>query len=252
VTLVDTPGILSGQKQASGRNYNYDEVMKWFVERADLIIVMFDAHKLDISDELKRVIQSLGPHADKVRVVLNKADGVDTQQLLRVYGALMWSLGKVMDTPEVARVYVGSFWGAPLKNCEQAVLLNREKMDLFRDIASLPQNAVMRRINELVKRARSVKVHAYIIHYLRKQLPYTFGKKEKQGRLIGRLEQELVMCARRYELPRGDFPPTGPLRQALLEIKDLSEFPKLDKKLVGSMDKVFSVDIPDLLEKARG
>jgi len=226
--------------------------MKWFAERADLIIVMFDAHKLDISDELKRVIQNLGPHADKVRVVLNKADGPDTQQLLRVYGALMWSLGKVMNTPEVCRVYVGSFWDKPLKNREQATLLNNEKMDLFRDIAMLPQNAVMRRINELVKRARSVKVHAYIIHYLRKQLPYTFGKKEKQGRLIGRLEQELTMCARRYELPRGDFPATGPLRQALLEIKDLSEFPKLDKKLVQGMDKVFSVDIPDLLDKARG
>ena len=104
----------------------------------------------------------------------------------------------------------------------------------------------------MVKRARGVKVHAYIIHYLRKQLPYTFGKKEKQARLIGRLERELVMCARRYELPRGDFPPVEPLRQALLEIKDLSEFPKLDKRMVKDMDKVFSVDIPELLEQARG
>lgn len=251
VTLVDTPGILAGQKQSVGRNYDYDAVMKWFAERADLIIIMFDAHKLDISDELKRVIEMMSPHSDKVRVVLNKADGVGTQQLVRVYGALMWSLGKVMNTPEVCRVYIGSFWGKPLRNTEQMELLEREKADLFRDIATLPQNAVMRRINEMVKRARSVKVHAYIIHYLRKQLPYTWGKREKQERLIGRLERELVMCARRYELPKGDFPATEPLRQALLEIKDLSEFPKLDKKLVQGMDKVFSVDIPELLEKAR-
>lgn len=250
VTLIDTPGILSGQKQRS-RNYDYEGVMKWFAERADLIIVMFDAHKLDISDELKRVMEMMIPHLDKIRVVLNKADSVSTQQLMRVYGALMWSLGKVMNTPEVCRVFMGSFWDAPLHNAEQAELLQKEELDLLHDIMRLPQQAVMRKINELVKRARSVKVHAYIIHYLRKQLPYTWGKREKQKRLIGRLETEFLAAARRYGLPKGDFPPLEPFRQALYEIKDLSEFPKLDKKLVREMDKVFSVDIPELLERAR-
>ena len=250
VTLVDTPGILSGQKQR-GRNYDYEAVMKWFAERSDLIIVMFDAHKLDISDELKGVMQIMIPHLDKIRVVLNKADSISTQQLMRVYGALMWSLGKVMNTPEVSRVYMGSFWDAPLQNTEQADLLQREEIDLLNDIMRLPQQCVMRRINELVKRARSVKVHAYIIHYLRKQLPYTWGKKEKQRRLIGRLESEFMAAARRYGLPKGDFPALEPFREALYEIKDLSEFPKLDKKLVREMDKVFSIDIPQLLEKAR-
>ena len=43
------------------------EVIKWFAERADMIIVMFDAHKLDISDELKTVLDVLKPHQDKIR-----------------------------------------------------------------------------------------------------------------------------------------------------------------------------------------
>jgi EH domain-containing protein 1 len=81
---------------------------------------MFDAHKLDISDELKGVMELSILHMDKIRVVLNKADTISTQQLMRVYGTLMWSLGKVMNSPEVCRVFIGSFWDAPLQNTEHA------------------------------------------------------------------------------------------------------------------------------------
>ena len=50
---------------------------------------------------LPQVISTLKGHDDKVRVVLNKADQVDQQQLMRVYGALLWSLSKVFRSPEV-------------------------------------------------------------------------------------------------------------------------------------------------------
>lgn len=86
--------------------YDFAAVLEWFAERVDRIILLFDAHKLDISDEFSEVIRALKNHEDKMRVVLNKADQISTQQLMRVYGALMWSLGKIINTPEVKTLYV--------------------------------------------------------------------------------------------------------------------------------------------------
>lgn len=79
---MDTPGVLSGEKQRTQRSYDFTGVISWFAAKCDLILLLFDPHKLDISDEFKRVIASLRGHDDKIRVVLNKADQVDTQQVI--------------------------------------------------------------------------------------------------------------------------------------------------------------------------
>lgn len=55
ITFVDTPGVLSGEKQRTQRSYDFTGVTSWFAAKCDLILLLFDPHKLDISDEFKRV-----------------------------------------------------------------------------------------------------------------------------------------------------------------------------------------------------
>merc|ERR1719315_306714 len=126
VTLLDTPGILAGEKQLVNRGYDFAGVLKWFAERADRIILLFDAHKLDISDEFKSAIQAIRKNEDKVRIVLNKADMMTHQQLMRVYGALMWALSRILGAPEVSRD-----------------LFEAEQEDLFDDLQALPRFATV-------------------------------------------------------------------------------------------------------------
>ena len=163
ISIIDTPGILSGEKQRSERGYDFEGVVEWLAERVDRIILLFDAHKLDISDEFNRVIQRMKGFDEKIRIVLNKADRVDHQQLMRVYGALMWSLGRVLKTPEVARVYIGSFWDQPLHFEMNRNLFELETQDLFSDLQSLPRNATIRKINDIIKRARLAKVLLFLL-----------------------------------------------------------------------------------------
>ncbi|CAB1331138.1 unnamed protein product, partial [Coregonus sp. 'balchen'] len=212
--------------------YDFSEVLRWFGERVDRIILLFDAHKLDISDEFSEAIKAFRGQDDKIRVVLNKADQVDSQQLMRVYGALMWSLGKVINTPEVVRVYLGSFWAKPLQNTENRRLFEAETKDLFKDIQGLPRNAALRKLNDLIKRARLAKVHAYIISYLKKEMPSLFGKEKKKEELIMRLPEIYTILQREHHISAGDFP------NEQLQHYDFSKFPSLKMKLIESVDKI--------------
>ncbi|EOY28848.1 EPS15 domain 2 isoform 2 [Theobroma cacao] len=254
ITFVDTPGVLSGEKQRTQRSYDFTGVISWFAAKCDLILLLFDPHKLDISDEFKRVISSLRGNDDKIRVVLNKAHQVDTQQLMRVYGALMWSLGKVLNTPEVVRVYIGSFNDKLLN--EAAIgplgqdLFEKEQDDLLKDLIDIPRKACDRRINEFVKRARAAKIHAYIISHLKKEMPAMMGKAKAQQRLIDNLEDEFGKVQRDFHLPAGDFPSVEHYRE-VLNGYSIDKFEKLKPKMIQAVDDMLGYEIPELLKNFR-
>ncbi|KAJ7946356.1 EH domain-containing protein 1-like [Quillaja saponaria] len=230
ITFVDTPGVLSGEKQRTQRSYDFTAM------------------------NLSESLHSLRGHDDKIRVVLNKADKVDTQQLMRVYGALMWSLGKVLNTPEVARVYIGSFSEKPLDEAAAGPigkdLFVKEQDDLLADLIDIPKKACDRRINEFVKRARAAKIHAYIISHLKKEMPAVMGKAKAQQRLTDNLEDEFGKVQREFHLPAGDFPSVEHFRQ-VLNGYNIDKFEKLKPKMIQAVDDMLGYEIPELLKKFR-
>jgi len=58
VTFVDTPGIIENRRQQE-RGYPFNEVMKWFINRAALIFIVFDPFKLDVGIELENTFKQL-------------------------------------------------------------------------------------------------------------------------------------------------------------------------------------------------
>lgn len=246
VSFVDTPGVLAGEKQRLKRGYDYEEVMAWFADHAAMVIIFFDAHKLDVSDEFRRAIAALSAASTKIHVILNKADRVSTQQLVRVHGALMWSLGKVLDTPEVTRVYVGSFWDEPLQNTELQALFEREQDDLYRHIEQLPRSSSVQKINDLSKRARLVKAHALLMEYLRQKMPMVWGHDDVQQDLIANLGRAYAEVARVNKVPLGDFPSLQWMQEKLHSV-DLHKVNKLDQYKVQQISNLLTVGIPQLL-----
>ncbi|KAF9281548.1 3-hydroxyisobutyryl-CoA hydrolase [Mortierella alpina] len=250
MTLIDTPGILAGDKQRIERGYDFTKTIEWFAQRSDLILLFFDSHKLDISDEFKSSINALKGQEEKVRVILNKSDMVDQQQLMRVYGALMWSLGKVIQTPEVMRVYLGSFWLQRPQNAFEdcRALLDKEQADLLKDLRDLPRNAAIRKVNEIVKRARLARVHAYIIGHLRKEMPAVFGKKSRQRELIRDLQGEFLKVQQIHSVPAGDFPNVAAFRQSL-EAYRFENFAKMSQPILAVAEEALSVDLPKIMRR---
>jgi EH domain-containing protein 1 len=252
ISLVDSPGVQAGEKQKGGRGYDYLEVMKWWAQHSDRVILLFDPNKLDISDEFRDVIEELKAHQSKVRVILNKADEVEPQKLMRVYGALMWSLGSIVASPEVPRVYIGSFWDAPFQNGGMRGLMEAEEADLVQELAALPEDNVMNKINEIARRARLVQVHVHLMSFMREQvLSKWMGRKQAQEWVCSPegMRHCYEQTQRQHSLSRGDFPNWQRLADHLRST-DFSQLykPSVERsKKLRMLHELMETDIPTLI-----
>ena len=103
----------------------------------------------------------------------------------------------------------------------------------------------MRKLNDLIKRARLAKVHALVISHLKKQMPM-IGKDSKKKEMIKKLDQIFATLETEHKIPKADFPPVDTMREQL-EKWDFTKFHHLDIKMLQKIDKMLEVDIPKLM-----
>lgn len=125
-------------------------------------------------------------------------------------------------------------------------MFDDEEQDLFRDLQSLPRNAALRKLNDLIKRARLAKVHAYIISELRKDMPSVFGKEGKKKDLIKNIGTIYDRLQREHQISPGDFPDIKKM-QEVLQNQDFSKFHSLKPHLIETVDRMLATDIARLM-----
>ena len=57
-----------------------------------------------------------------MRIVLNKADEITAEELLRIQGNLIWNVSPLMASMEPPTLYAGSFWSKPYKVSGDCIL----------------------------------------------------------------------------------------------------------------------------------
>ena len=108
VSLVDTPGMIDSADAEAHRGFDFKGVVRWFAERADLIMLFFDPERPGTTAETLQVYtESLRDFDHKLMVVMNKVDQFrKLSDFARCYGNLCWNLGKVMRTKDLPLIYV--------------------------------------------------------------------------------------------------------------------------------------------------
>ena len=170
---------------------------------------------------------------------------------MRVYGALLWSMGKIFRGAEVTRIYVGSFKDAESLKPELEPLFEKDRNVLMGHLKDLPRQCGMRKVNEMVKRITLNQTHVCILGNIRSKMPLIWGKESAQRRIIANLSDIFDEVSRAYNIDKNSFPDVKEFQAKLKEFTithDFYSIPKLDKNVLIGIKALLRVDIPKITQ----
>jgi hypothetical protein len=166
VTLIDSPGMIDSPGEGSGRGFDFAGAVRWFAERADVVLVFFDPEKPGTTGETLQVfMRSLQGMDHKLLIVLNKMDRFESlTDFARAYGALCWNLGKVIprkDLPHIFTTFIPVDGVVTSKLPTQDFVSARE--ELVKEIRRAPARRVDNLVTQLEEHGQRLLVHARVI-----------------------------------------------------------------------------------------
>ena len=112
--------------------------------------MVYDPSKLDVGPETEAILDQLKGREYQTRILLNKADQVKPEELLRVQGALIWNISPLMSSAQPPVMYTTSLWSHPYEIGAPVRLLQAQERSLLRDL----RNAIDKRIDNKIASAR--------------------------------------------------------------------------------------------------
>uniref|UniRef100_A0A182NFJ1 Dynamin-type G domain-containing protein n=1 Tax=Anopheles dirus TaxID=7168 RepID=A0A182NFJ1_9DIPT len=260
VNIVEIPGILEVRKQVS-KYFPFNDACQWFIDRADIIFLVYDPSKLDVGPETEAILDQLKGREYQTRILLNKADQVKPEELLRVQSALIWNISPLMSSAQPPVMYTVSLWSNPFEVGAPVRLLQAQERSLLLDLG----HAIDRRIENKIASARRfavrVRNHAKMVdcylttYYNHKTL---FGNKKQVSEKIIASPQDYHIyegLSTLTNISRYDLPDPEVYRD-FFHLNPLYEFKKLSETCtyfrgcpINKLDVAIAYDLPELVGK---
>ncbi|XP_076624549.1 uncharacterized protein LOC143342886 isoform X2 [Colletes latitarsis] len=260
VNIVEIPGILEIRKQVQ-RLFPFNDACQWFIDRADIIFLVYDPSKLDVGPETEAILDQLKGKEYQTRIILNKADQVKPEELMRVQGALIWNISPLMSSAEPPIMYSTSLWSLPYEAGAPTRLLYAQERAFLRDLRTAIDKRVEHKIASARRFAVRVRNHAKMVDcYLTTYYNHKtfFGnKKEISDKIIENPQDyhiyeglSTLKNISRYDLPDPD------VYRDFFRLNPLYDFPLLSSTCtyfrgcpINRLDVAIAYDLPELVGK---
>lgn len=190
--MIDSPGMIDSPVSQSGmpdrysgnsggqsmdRGYDFQGVVRWFAERADVVLLFFDPDKPGTTGEtLNVLLHSLGGMDHKLLIVLNKADQFKKiHDFARAYGSLCWNLSKVIPRKDLPRIFTMCLPNKAGEGSDHSSIgaglidLHQTRDDVVAEVMKAPKRRVDNVITHLNNSVHLLLMHAQIAQDVQKK-----------------------------------------------------------------------------------